>query len=107
MQSIKILNQRLMDLKKTLQEEIRGHQSVDLIPSEATMAVVKSSTDAVLMDEISFKYLKNVLFKFLTSREVEARHLLRAVSTLLRLTNEEEKILNDTLSWKVGWFFGS
>lgn len=79
------------------------------------------------MDEVNFKYLKHVIVKFLTSREVtkktfpvflqisyflinflifqvEARHLIRAVATLLKLTKEEEKLLHDTLNWKMSWF---
>lgn len=35
---------------------------------------------------------------------MEARQLVRAVATLLHLSKEEEKLLDDTLSWKMSWF---
>lgn len=56
------------------------------------------------MDEVKFSYLKHVILKFLTSRELEAKHLIRAVSTLLYLSDTEEKLLLDTLEYKRSWF---
>lgn len=56
------------------------------------------------MDEVNFRYLKHVILKFLTSRELEAKHLVKAVSTLLYLTNDEEKLIFDTLNWRMSWF---
>lgn len=58
----------------------------------------------VVMDEVNFRYLKHVILKFLTSRELEAKHLVKAVSTLLYLTSEEEKLIFDTLNWRMSWF---
>lgn len=58
----------------------------------------------VIMDEVNFRYLKHVILKFLTSQEFEAKHLIKAVSTLLYLTKDEEKLLNDYLIWKNSWF---
>lgn len=75
-----------------------------------------------LHDDVNFKYLKHVIFKFLTSREYEvifffffilkynnfyflkAMHLVKALSVLLNFTNDEEKILKETLEWKMSWF---
>lgn len=34
----------------------------------------------------------------------QAQHLTRAVSTLLKLTPDEEKLLKETLEWKTSWF---
>ncbi|EDW72054.1 uncharacterized protein Dwil_GK10646 [Drosophila willistoni] len=117
--TIKTLNQRLGDLKKTLQKELgRSAQSTTENESQNqglgahrnTNTTVDSrlkgnnKANCVIMDETSFIYLKHVIVKFLTSREVEARHLVRAVSTLLQLTPEEEKLLHDTLSWRTSWF---
>lgn len=56
------------------------------------------------MDEVKFSYLKHVILKFLTSREMEAKHLIRAVSTLLFLSDSEEKLLTDTLEYRRSWF---
>uniref|UniRef100_W8AZL9 Golgin subfamily A member 1 n=1 Tax=Ceratitis capitata TaxID=7213 RepID=W8AZL9_CERCA len=68
------------------------------------MGVSTNTSNSIVMDEVNFKYLKHVIVKFLTSREVEARHLIRAVATLLKLTKDEEKLLQDTLNWKMSWF---
>uniref|UniRef100_A0A2M4ALA6 Putative golgin subfamily protein a member 1 n=1 Tax=Anopheles triannulatus TaxID=58253 RepID=A0A2M4ALA6_9DIPT len=138
---IKILNQRLVDMKKTLQEELKGQQSLGdqaqtghgssttngstQYPGDRSLERSKSfeaksvakengtvkqqngsptGTGPIVMDEVNFRYLKHVIIKFLTSREVEARHLIKAVSTLLQLSYEEEKLLHDTLNWKMSWF---
>ncbi|KAH8384545.1 hypothetical protein KR093_000277 [Drosophila rubida] len=115
--TIKTLSQRLGDLKKTLQREFRSSQSATIdvdtdqvIPafriSHAPIESFQSDNkpNCIIMDEVNFKYLKHVIIKFLTSREVEARHLVRAVSTLLQLSQEEEKLLHDTLDYKMSWF---
>lgn len=92
---------------------------------------VASTSNAVaspiVLDEVNFMYLKHVIMKFLTSREVsfirnselftyhiyilkffvfqvEARHLIKAVGTLLHLSRDEEKLLHDTLNFKTSWF---
>ncbi len=96
-QSIKLLKQRLADFKKTLQNEFKGSMNhansclVDEHPNEANDLDGKISsmpvaainplpnhcTDSldhqnrsVVMDDVNFKYLKHVVLKFLTSREV-------------------------------------
>ncbi|XP_055706211.1 golgin subfamily A member 1 [Phlebotomus papatasi] len=112
---IKQLNQRLGDMKKTLQQEIKSNNNVSAttsnhihqtqaLPVIADKIPEKLMEGAVVMDEVNFKYLKHVIFKFLTSREVEARHLIKAVATLLHLTGDEERILHETLDWKSSWF---
>ncbi|XP_017016921.1 golgin subfamily A member 1 [Drosophila kikkawai] len=117
--TIKTLNQRLVDLKKTVQKELRSAQiSTDndshpittpgqrhtITNLETFPSGGDKGNNCIIMDEVNFQYLKHVIVKFLTSREVEARHLVRAVSTLLQLTSEEEKLLHDTLNWKMSWF---
>ncbi|XP_023168798.1 golgin subfamily A member 1 [Drosophila hydei] len=115
--TIKTLNQRLGDLKKTLQKEFRSAQTATIdVDTEQVMPAFRvtnapienfqsdNKPNCIIMDEVNFMYLKHVIVKFLTSREVEARHLVRAVSTLLQLSPEEEKLLHDTLNWKMSWF---
>ena len=34
----------------------------------------------------------------------ESLHLVKAISTLLRLNPEEEKVVYDTLNYKMSWF---
>jgi len=116
-------------MKKTLQRELRvPAQSVDgtsaaesdslnqaavLTPSSSKHLQQKQHQQSVTNhrmmtddddDDVSFKYLKHVLIKFLTSREYEAQHLTRAVATLLRFSPEEERLLRETLEWKMSWF---
>lgn len=119
-------------MKKTLQEEIKSSNSGtigslgcnspailtptnydnnNLISLQTTTMAFSSRkcgnnniSGPVVMDEVNFRYLKHVILKFLTSRELEAKHLIRAVSTLLHLSPEEEKLIADTLNWKTSWF---
>lgn len=62
----------------------------------------RSSTDG--QNNTNFKYLKHVLLKFMTSTEDEAIHLIRAVSTLLNFSADEERLLRETLDYKMSWF---
>lgn len=136
-------------MKKTLQHELKvnngnasTNSTTNLPPSTAILAFNDNekligdmnAQPTVVMDDVNFKYLKHVILKFLTSREVrsrtefalipgqrinlnpkffprylivpqvEARHLIRAIGTLLHLSHEEEQLLHDTLNFKVSWF---
>ncbi|XP_071875891.1 golgin subfamily A member 1 isoform X1 [Bombus fervidus] len=110
--TIKVLQQRLTDMKKTLQRELRVPSSSldsDVEPSAAILKPSSSKTvtarhNSTRDDDVNFKYLKHVLIKFLTSREYEALHLTRAVATLLHFSPEEERLLQETLEWKMSWF---
>ncbi|XP_012262598.2 golgin subfamily A member 1 isoform X1 [Athalia rosae] len=111
--TIKVLQQRLSDMKKTLQRELRiPSTSLDSDVEPATAAVINPSSTKTVNphqnnpreEDVNFKYLKHVLIKFLTSREYEALHLTRAVATLLHFSPEEEKLLQETLEWKMSWF---
>ncbi|XP_015592621.1 golgin subfamily A member 1 isoform X2 [Cephus cinctus] len=110
--TIKVLQQRLSDMKKTLQRELRVPSSSldsDAEPSAAILSPSSSKTVTAKQsnsreDDVNFKYLKHVLIKFLTSREYEALHLTRAVATLLHFSPEEERLLQETLEWKMSWF---
>ncbi|XP_014204977.1 golgin subfamily A member 1 [Copidosoma floridanum] len=112
--TIKVLQQRLADMKKTLHRELRVPSSSldsDLEPAASAAILNPSSSKTVTAkqnnsreDDINFVYLKHVLIKFLTSREYEALHLTRAVATLLHFSPEEEKLLQETLEWKMSWF---
>lgn len=85
MQTIKVLNGRLNDVKKTLQQELKvnnGNASTHTtanVPSAATNVALSdndkligemNAQPTVVMDDVNFKYLKHVILKFLTSREV-------------------------------------
>lgn len=95
-QEIKILKQRLVDFKKTLQDELKSAQQSEsaLIDvdtqspfnyqqnhphshnhhGQANGSVRRSSNHSAVMqpsmDEVNFQYLKHVIMKFLTCRDV-------------------------------------
>lgn len=132
LQNIKILQQRLAIMKKTLQRELRTNDidsenlhdvqlnsSAVLPPTSQTTKYVtgnsnNNSNDVTTggggsgtnkdEDDINFKYLKHVIITFLTSREYEAKQLTRAVATVLKFSPEEERLLCETLEWKMSWF---
>ncbi|XP_075534123.1 golgin subfamily A member 1-like isoform X2 [Dermacentor variabilis] len=139
---LKLQQQRISDMKKTLQKELKSHQgaaaaaavlNVEGVPSatsdvpppsvdhssglgsagdsvaragtqDAGLATQPRGPDNKLEDDINFKYLKHVVFKFMTSKEYEAQHLIRAVSVLLRFTADEEQMIREHLDWKNSWF---
>ncbi|KAJ6651906.1 hypothetical protein lerEdw1_015929 [Lerista edwardsae] len=117
---IKQLQQRITELKKTLQKElpwrgfclglkrelcfqkIRPDGEAPEVPSAAL--TVTNNADLNDSREINFEYLKHVVLKFMSSRESEAFHLLKAVSVLLNFSPEEESMLKETLEYKMSWF---
>lgn len=81
LQTIKVLQQRLADMKKTLQRELRIPTASLDSDVEASAAILNPSSSKTVTarhnnsreDDVNFKYLKHVLIKFLTSREYEVR----------------------------------
>uniref|UniRef100_A0A8C3K6L1 Golgin subfamily A member 1 n=1 Tax=Calidris pygmaea TaxID=425635 RepID=A0A8C3K6L1_9CHAR len=74
--------------------------------SEVPNASVTVTNNSDLNDsrEINFEYLKHVVLKFMSCRESEAFHLIKAVSVLLNFSQEEENMLKETLEYKMSWF---
>ncbi|KAM6170221.1 golgin subfamily A member 1 [Rhynchocyon petersi] len=109
---LKQMQQRMLELKKTLQKELKirpdnelfevrekpGPEMPNLGPS------VTNNTDLTDAREINFEYLKHVVLKFMSCRESEAFHLIKAVSVLLNFSHEEENMLKETLEYKMSWF---
>ncbi|XP_041855580.1 golgin subfamily A member 1 isoform X2 [Melanotaenia boesemani] len=128
--TIKQLQQRLAELKRTLQKELKlkpepeveGKEKMPesraekqervfpdpppaFSPSPPTSnTTVTNTSDLNDSREINFEYLKHVVLKFMSSREAEAYQLIRAVSVLLNFTREEEDMLKQTLEYKMSWF---
>nr|XP_045615677.1 golgin subfamily A member 1-like isoform X2 [Procambarus clarkii] len=124
-QALKVQGQRLADMKKTIQRELKltadspdcaadprvDSRTRDTSPiinanssensSSMGLSAVNGSDNGL---NVNHTYLKHVIIKYLTSREYEAVHLTRAVATLLQMTTEEEKLLRETLEWKMSWF---
>ncbi|NXP09807.1 GOGA1 protein, partial [Thinocorus orbignyianus] len=109
---IKQLQQRMAELKKTLQKELKIRPDMDIpevrekANSEVPHASVTVTNNSDLNDsrEINFEYLKHVVLKFMSCRESEAFHLIKAVSVLLNFSQEEENMLKETLEYKMSWF---
>ncbi|XP_041793916.1 golgin subfamily A member 1 isoform X2 [Chelmon rostratus] len=128
--TIKQLQQRLAELKRTLQKELKlkpepeaeGKEKLPesrvekqervspdpppaSTPSPPTSnTTVTNTSDLNDSREINFEYLKHVVLKFMSSRDAEAYQLIRAVSVLLNFTREEEDMLKQTLEYKMSWF---
>ncbi|KAK4295881.1 hypothetical protein Pmani_031584 [Petrolisthes manimaculis] len=139
-QTLKVQGQRLADMKKTIQRELK--LTTDTPDSSVVTTTVTNTTTMASADpyhhgesrlsdatppllvangetslqgptnttnlengnNVNLTYLKHVIIKYLTSREYEAVHLTRAVATLLMMTAEEERLLRETLEWKMSWF---
>ncbi|XP_019957956.2 golgin subfamily A member 1 isoform X1 [Paralichthys olivaceus] len=128
--TIKQLQQRLAELKRTLQKELKlkpepevegkekwvesraeKHErvcpeppSTSALSPPTSNTTVTNTSDLNDSREINFEYLKHVVLKFMSSREAEAFQLIRAVSVLLNFTREEEDMLKQTLEYKMSWF---
>lgn len=124
--AVKLLQSRLNDMKKMLQKELKtapepslattrdvvvnGQTAIAPQPRETKPNPVNEEAALLFpMDDqprvdVNVKYLKHVIFKFLTSREYEAKQMTRAVATLLHFSQEEEKVLQEHLDWKMSWF---
>lgn len=109
---MKQMQQRMLELKKTLQKELKIKPDSELFevrektgPEIPNMAPsVTNNTDLTEAREINFEYLKHVVLKFMSCRESEAFHLIKAVSVLLNFSQEEESMLKETLEYKMSWF---
>ncbi|CAF3167179.1 unnamed protein product [Rotaria sp. Silwood2] len=84
---------------------ILPYTSIESTSTKSQMNGHRSSIDGqTILNGTNFKYLKHVLLKFMTSTEDEAIHLIRAVSTLLSFSTDEERLLRETLDNKMSWF---
>ncbi|KAM4662768.1 golgin subfamily A member 1 [Discoglossus pictus] len=111
--TIKQLQQRMAELKKTLQKELKIKPEVEVnevrekpnpeLPAPTSLTVTNNS-DLNDSREINFEYLKHVVLKFMSAREAEAFHLIKAVSVLLNFSVEEENLVKETLEYKMSWF---
>nr|XP_043873035.1 golgin subfamily A member 1 isoform X3 [Solea senegalensis] len=128
--TIKQLQQRLAELKRTLQKELKLKSEpeaevkekltesraekqerfcpelspVSTLSPPTSNTTVTNTSDLNDSREINFEYLKHVVLKFMSSREAEAFQLIRAVSVLLNFSREEEDMLKQTLEYKMSWF---
>jgi hypothetical protein len=66
---IKVQQQKIVDLKRTLQKELRPQESVPPVPTGSTISLsnYKSSGTPELVNDVGFQYLKHVVFKYMCS----------------------------------------
>lgn len=116
--SIRTLQLRLADMKKTLQHELRTpgnpNYHTDLLDNGSSAVIAPTRHTSVVTgftqnvrrddDDVNFKYLKHVVLKFLTGGDCEAQHLTKAISTVLKFSPDEERLVNDTMEWRRSWF---
>lgn len=86
----------------SVSRKYRRPVSTAFSPLSDPAAVVSDDFD--LTTELNFKYLRHVVLKFMLSRESEALQLIKAISLLLKFTPDEQKLIHDTLEWKMSWF---
>jgi golgin subfamily A protein 1 len=109
--TIKLQQQRLYDIKKTFQRDIqnqsnRDDNTIEESPKHSIISsmISDSPNEGLNGREINFTYLRNVIFKYMISSEYEAIHLVKAISVLLNFSKDEEKLIKDTIEWKMSWF---
>ncbi|XP_070614781.1 golgin subfamily A member 1 isoform X2 [Erythrolamprus reginae] len=101
---IKQLQQRMAELKKTLQKELKIRPDGEVPEVPTAGLTVTNNSDLSDSREINFEYLKHVVLKFMSCRESEALHLIKALSVLLNFSPEEENMVKETLEYKMSWF---
>ena len=77
--TIKLQQQRLADMKKTLQKELKSQAADEMVNNLTSPCSARKNSEVYSVvssiksdpEEVNFKYLKHVIFKFLTSREYE------------------------------------
>eukprot|EP00117_Sycon_ciliatum_P011776 scpid49224/ scgid4419/ Golgin subfamily A member 1; Golgin-97 len=104
-QTVKQQQQLLGDLRKQLQRHVGKPVSAKLHPvSSADLSPPHGSMSSQKLDPVNDLYLKNVILRYMCSTDWEAQHLIKAVSTLLRFTSQEEKLVRDYFAYKTSWF---
>uniref|UniRef100_T1E6E0 Golgin subfamily A member 1 n=1 Tax=Crotalus horridus TaxID=35024 RepID=T1E6E0_CROHD len=101
---IKQLQQRMAELKKTLQKELKIRPDGEVPEVPTAGLTVTNNCDLSDSREVNFEYLKHVVLKFMSCRESEALHLIKALSVLLSFSPEEENMVKETLEYKMSWF---
>ncbi|KAM3825522.1 LOW QUALITY PROTEIN: golgin subfamily A member 1 [Vipera latastei] len=101
---IKQLQQRMAELKKTLQKELKIRPDGEVPEVPTAGLTVTNNCDLSDSREVNLEYLKHVVLKFMSCRESEALHLIKALSVLLSFSAEEENMVKETLEYKMSWF---
>ena len=113
--------QHLSDMKRTLQDELRGGSNVspstsraspalnrkyEVIPVTSTDNAIKNSNDGTftMMEPINLEYLKHCVVKFMCCLDNETAYLLKVISVLLHFTDEEFAIVQEALRARSSWF---
>eukprot|EP00096_Caligus_rogercresseyi_P015534 TRINITY_DN7982_c0_g1_i1.p1 TRINITY_DN7982_c0_g1~~TRINITY_DN7982_c0_g1_i1.p1 ORF type:complete len:581 (+),score=203.82 TRINITY_DN7982_c0_g1_i1:79-1821(+) len=105
--ALKLQDKRLLDMKKTLQKELSrggGSGERDSPPLlNGSQSSRKNSVD-VPINDVNVTYLKRAIFQFFTGRDDEAYQMIKVISTILKFSSEETKVLHEFWEWKHSWF---
>lgn len=85
-----------LDLLQKL--KMRSERASGQLHCSPSPPVLETSTAT---PDVNFQYLKHVVIKFVCSREDEALQLIRAISTLLEFSPQEEQHVKQYLNYKV------
>ena len=105
--------QHLLDLKKTLQNEIRsGGGTGSPITAQGSPALGRKADSGFNGAEksgdgqgLNIEYLKHCVMRYMCSLDtIETNYLVRVVSVLLKFTDEENTIVKEALEYKNSWF---
>ena len=55
-------------------------------------------------NDINFQYLRHLVLKFITSPDQETKYLIRALSAALKLSPDEQQLLQQSINAKNSWF---
>jgi hypothetical protein len=125
-QMLKQQSHQLQDLRRSLAKEINKNQAIaesvsasDAVtqcngslsqqqPSSEVSASLSSSSEPPTLPpqetDVNFMYLRSVIFKFLTTTDVQVtQQLTRVVATLLHLSEEETHLLMQATESRNGW----
>ncbi|KAG8142066.1 putative Golgin subfamily A member 1-like protein [Naja naja] len=99
------LQKENQDLEQQIVEKNKKIRPDGDLPEVPTAGLtVTNNSDLSDSREINFEYLKHVVLKFMSCRESEALHLIKALSVLLNFSPEEENMVKETLEYKMSWF---
>ena len=91
--------------RNELQKQIKQVTNIPNSNSNHTPTMNSKKDYQTHVNDINFQYLHNVIFKFITSYDYEAqKQLVKAISTLLQFSEEEERIVKQRLQEKGSWF---
>uniref|UniRef100_A0A0K2T7L9 Golgin subfamily A member 1like [Nasonia vitripennis] n=1 Tax=Lepeophtheirus salmonis TaxID=72036 RepID=A0A0K2T7L9_LEPSM len=86
---------------------VHGGSDAHFLNGSATTRHRKDSSSSSIdipITDVNIQYLKRAIFKFFTGRDDEAFQMIKVISTILKFSKEESKVLHEIWEWKHSWF---